>query len=118
MEYQRDNKKVIPKHPNYIVYENGYVARILTPGVYSTLIPDLSNGYPRVELDGKKEYISKLVLETFDPQPDKRLKVFHIDGDRMNCKLNNLVWLTPSEVQLYSSYTVEYRRKIFGRVRD
>lgn len=106
-------RKVIQKHPNYCVTEDGVVYRIMCEGAYLRLIPDLSTGYARVELDGKKEYISRLVLETFDPTDDETLKAFYIDGNPMNCHLSNLVWLTPSEIQRYSAYTVEYRKQFF-----
>lgn len=105
-------RKVIQNHPNYCVTEDGVVYRIMCEGAYLTLIPDLSTGYARVELDGKKEYISRLVLEAFNPTDDKTLKAFYIDGNPMNCHLSNLVWLTSSDIQRYSAYTVEYRKQI------
>ena len=107
-------RKVIERHPNYAVTDTGGVYRIFCPGCYSSLIPDLSNGYARVELDGKKEYIARLVLETFKPTDDETLRVFYIDGDRMNCNLSNLAWLTQSEIKRYSQYTVEYRKQLLG----
>lgn len=107
--------KVVSGHPNYCVDEHGIVRRIMLPGLYSTLIPDLSNGYARVDLDGKKEYIARLVLDAFDPTDDQSLKVFYIDGNKMNCRLSNLVWLSPSDIQLYSNYTIEYRMEKLSR---
>lgn len=108
-------RKVIERHPNYCVTEDGVVYRILCPGLYSTLIPDLSNGYARVDLDGTKEYIAKLVLEAFDPPRDLSHRVFYIDGDKMNCKLSNLVWMTPSDIAIYSEFTIERRKELFER---
>lgn len=102
-------RKIIEKHPNYAVSDSGVVYRILRTGVYSPLIPDLSNGYQRVDIDGIKESIGRLVLEAFRPEHDESLRVFYIDGNTSNCDISNLVWLTPSEVQLYSRYTIEYR---------
>lgn len=104
--------RVIERHPNYVVDEKGCVFRVICNGVYSQLIPDCSNGYFRYDLDGKKESAGRLVLEAFSPTDDPTLKVFYIDGDKFNPSLDNLVWLTPSEVQRYSAYTVEYRRKL------
>lgn len=98
----------ILKHPRYYVNENGEVFR-LHSGSWNQLKPDISNDYPRVDLDGVKEYVARLVLEAFDPQPEPCMRVFYIDGDHLNTKLSNLVWLTPSEIQLFSQYTVEYR---------
>jgi len=111
-------RKVIEKHPNYCVSEYGIVYRMICPGLYSSLIPDLSNGYARVNLDGVKEYIARLVLDAFDPPKDPSNKVFYIDGDKMNCHLSNLIWASPSEIQLYSTWTIEYRKEKLGRARD
>lgn len=77
-------------------------------------MPDFSAGGPRVDLDGRKEYIARLVLEAFDPTDNPNLKAFHIDGDKCNNNLDNLVWLTQSEIQRYSQYTIERRKEIFG----
>lgn len=108
-------RKDLVKHPNYCVSNVGVVYRTLLPGLYSVLEPDLSNGYARVDLDGKKEYIARLVLEAFKPvENSDELKAFYIDGDPMNCNLSNLIWATPSEVQLYSKWTVEYRKEKLG----
>ena len=106
----------ILKHPRYCVSDDGVVYRKERSGLFK-LSPDLSNGYARVCLDGKKENIGRLVLEAFDPSFDSSLKVFYIDGNKTNNRLDNLVWLNSSEVQLYSSYTIEYRKQSLGRRR-
>lgn len=108
-------RKVIEKHPNYCVTEDGVVYRMLCFGLYSPLTPDLSNGYARVDLDGTKEYIAKLVLEAFDPPKDLSYRVFYIDGNKMNYSLSNLTWLTPSDIERYSEYTIERRKELFER---
>lgn len=107
----------IRRHPKYVVSDHGVVYRVLCQGCYSMLIPDFSNGYARVDLDGVKEYVARLVLETFRPTNDPTLKVFYIDGNKTNNKLDNLCWLSPSDIQRFSAYTVEYRTKIL-RARD
>ena len=110
--------KRIERHPNYIINEFGYVYReyIRNGEEYLYYLkPDISNGYPRVDIDGKKEYIARLVLEAFKPPIDSRMRVFYIDGDKLNTKLENLCWLSPSDIQLYSQYTVEYRKQLFAQ---
>ena len=112
--------KRIERHPDYIINEFGYIYReyIRNGEEYLyDLKPDMSNGYPRVDLNGIKEYVARLVLETFEPPIDPRMRVFYIDGNRMNTRLSNLVWLSPSDIQLYSQYTVEYRQQLLGRRR-
>ncbi len=99
---------VIERHPNYYISDEGVVYRRERSGLFK-LKPDYSNGYARVDIDGCKEYIGRLVLETFGPPRNLSHRVFYIDGDKTNNRLDNLTWLSPSEVQLYSSYSIEYR---------
>lgn len=103
----------VRRHSNYYISDDGTVYRKTKRGL-SELIPDISNGYPRVDLDGRKEYVGRLVLETFCPCEDLSLKVFYIDGNPLNTNLRNLVWLSSSDVQLYSTYTMEYRLAALG----
>ena len=109
--------KRIEKHPNYFVDDLGFVYRDRC-GIACMLTPDMSNGYARVDLDGTNEYVARLVLEAFDPSPFTGLRVFYIDGNKTNCRLDNLAWLTPSEVQRYSQYTLDYRQEVLGRFQD
>lgn len=107
--------KRIERHPNYIVGSNGYVYRMDKNGFHE-LANDYSNGYARVDLDGIKENVARLVLEAFKPTTNpEKCKVSYIDGDTTNCDLSNLVWLTQSEVMLYSRYTPEYRKQLFAQ---
>lgn len=105
--------KQIPEHPNYGVSDTGSVFSIKDKGL-KELEKDISTGYPRVTLDGQKYYVSTLVATCFlDPPNESNKKIFLKDGNKLNCDVNNLVWLSPSEIQRYSQFTVEYRRKIF-----
>lgn len=99
-------------HPNYAISKDGVVYRKERSGFFK-LKPDYSNGYARVDIDGRKEYIGKIVLETFGPPREPSQRLFYIDGDKKNNALENLVWLTPSEIALYSTYTLEYRLSLF-----
>lgn len=106
--------KRIKGHPNYIVGTNGYVYRERKDGFHE-LANDYSNGYARVDIDGVKECVARLVLEAFKPSTNpKKCKVSYIDGDTTNCELSNLVWLTQSEVMLYANYIPEYRKQILS----
>lgn len=104
----------ICNHPKYIVSDEGVVYRKDNSG-YHELKPDYSNGYARVDLDGTKEYVGRLVLETFGSTRNLSQRLFYIDGDKTNNSIDNLVWLTPSEIALYSTYTLEYRLRMFDR---
>lgn len=102
--------KIIRNHPTYAVSNFGDVYSITDNGLVE-LKKDISTGYPRVKLDGKKEYVSNLVAQEFMKEPEANQKIFYIDGDKTNCCVENLIYLTPSEIQFNSHYTIEYRTK-------
>lgn len=108
--------KVIKEQPNYAVSETGRVFSIKPNGLVE-LKKDISNGYPRVNLNGKKYYVANLVANAFIPQQDVNLKIFYIDGDKENCNVENLIWLNNSDIQFFSHYTVEYRRYLAEQMR-
>ena len=59
-----------------------------------------SRGYRIITLTkNKKEYnlsVHRLVANTFIPNPDNLPQVNHIDGNKMNNKVDNLEWCTQS----------------------
>jgi len=71
------------------------------------LVPDIApNGYYRVTLsvDGKKtqKYVHRLLAEHFIPNPFLLPQVNHKDGNKLNCNLNNLEWVTARENVLHA----------------
>jgi len=85
--------------PLYFINKDGIVrnkhSRILSSEINSS-------GYARVSLykHGKKEkrFIHRLVLETFNPNPESStLDAHHIDSNIKNNSLSNLQWCTHSE---------------------
>ncbi len=63
------------------------------------LKPDIApNGYYRVSLtDGrrrKQKYVHRLLAELFIPNPDNLPQVNHKDGNKLNCSLDNLEWVS------------------------
>lgn len=108
-------QKEIEGHPDYAVTDSGEVISYKgrEPRI---LIPYYSGAYPKVTIDGEKRYIANLVAAAFWGKPiDPSYKVFYIDGNPSNCNSNNLAWLSQSNIQLYSQYTMEYRKQILGR---
>ena len=68
--------------------------RILKPQHQTT-------GYYKVTLSKngiKKQYtIHRLVAKTFLANPENKIEVNHIDGDKLNNNISNLEWTTPKE---------------------
>ncbi len=106
--------KAIKGHPDYYVSDKGYI--VSYKGVKPRkLIPDVSNGYLRVTIDGRKRYVADIVAEHFFTKPvNPYYKLFYIDGNIGNCSTENLIYLSPSDIQRFSAYTVEYRRQVLG----
>lgn len=108
----------INNHKNYYLDEKGNVYRRRN-NEYLILMPDLSNGYARVNLDGKNEMVGRLMGETFLPNENpNRTLIFHMDGNNINNCIENLIWVTPTEAQLLSRYLPEYRNALLYRMRN
>lgn len=69
------------------------------------------DGYHRARLwkNGKKAQVAlhRLVALAFCPNPEHKPQVNHKDGDRSNCKAENLEWVTNAENQ-------RHRRAVIG----
>jgi hypothetical protein len=95
--------KQIAKYPEYAVSNHGYVMRLTEGNTYKALeivMPHmLSVGYLAVNLFPSQDvgYVHRLVIETFfGPCPDG-YECHHIDGDKLNNRLDNLEWISKLE---------------------
>lgn len=63
--------------------------------------PNTQTGYWQVQLWRDNEsamvYVHRLVAEAFIPNPHGKPEVNHKDGNRQNCHVHNLEWVTSSE---------------------
>lgn len=106
--------KQVEGHPNYWVSTDGNVYSKHGDDYYRLQKDIVGNGHARVTLDGRKYYVSSLVMAAFEPCEDLTKKIFHIE-DRSDDSLSNLIWLTKSEIQRYSPYTSEYRKQLLAQ---
>lgn len=58
----------------------------------------------------KNKSIHRLVAETFLPNPDNLPYVHHIDGNRLNNRLENLKWVSEQENRAESSMLSKYKK--------
>lgn len=70
------------------------------------ITPNKGAHYYLIDLckDGKvkKHLVHRLIAETFIPNPQNKPQVNHIDGNKLNNKVENLEWCTRSENQKHS----------------
>jgi hypothetical protein len=98
--------------PEYFVSDDGYIYK-LVGGRSQRVKQDITNGYAVVKIHNKKYFVHKLVAEYFvGGRSDKKCRVIHLNFDNLDNNAENLMWVTPSEAQLYSQYTVEKRTKL------
>ncbi len=114
-EHNGEHLRRIKNHPRYFVSDAGYVYSHCTDELKQLQPEVLPNGHTRVMLDGNKEYIANLVMEAFNPKSIPNTFIFHVDDDKMNNDLNNLVWLTRPQIHMFSQYSVDYRKQMLGK---
>ena len=104
--------KIIRDHPNYAVSDQGNVYRITKDG-YKELKPILfRKKYLGVRIDGKDEFVHKLVMDAFSPAKDNgRDCISHIDKDLTNNKLSNLIRVNRSELKYMAPKLASVRIK-------
>lgn len=56
----------------------------------------IQNGYYAC----RKQYVHRIIAQLFIPNPENKPYVDHIDTNRLNNKVTNLRWVTPSENML------------------
>ena len=88
------NVKSLPRKTNNQYYKGLYLKQYIY------------KGYLRLQLTkhskSKWFLVHRLVAEAFIPNPKNKPQVNHIDGNKLNNKVDNLEWVTPSENQIHS----------------
>lgn len=72
-----------------------------------------SSGYPSFTKD-KIYLVHRMVAIAFIPNPENKLFVNHIDGNKQNNHVSNLEWVTKRENELHSVRVLGNKRNISG----
>ena len=82
---------------NYTISEEGIVKNSKTGRIMK-----INKGNVQITVNGKNtgRSVGKIVAEAFIPNPDNLPVVDHIDGDKMNNKVENLRWISNKQNSL------------------
>lgn len=117
--------KTIKNYPNYQVSDLGRVRSlerviIKKDGIRYTAKPYIlkpglgGKGYPSVSLERKTHIVSRLVAINFIPNPENKKQVNHIDGNKLNNRIDNLEWVSNLENCVHKFKNKETTSKYTG----
>jgi hypothetical protein len=97
MEAQRNEEqwRSVNGYVDYQVSNCGRVRRVKNGRIVQGVITD--HGYRRVSIKGKHLRVHRLVAEAFIDNPDNKLCVDHINGNKLDNAVSNLRWATYQE---------------------
>lgn len=99
--FQNEEWRTCPYNSNYEVSDIGRVRNKRRGNIISQRVNHC--GYATVTLGepgfahGKTKRVHRLVAEAFIPNPNNKLEVNHIDGNKLNNVPTNLEWVTSKE---------------------
>lgn len=93
--------KIIPKSKNYYVTEDGIVlsTKQWNDGMFYRELSRIKDfwGYLSVNIDGKIRKVHELVLTTWVGPCPTGMECRHLDGNKINNHIKNLIWGTRSD---------------------
>lgn len=98
----------------YYIDENGEIINYHGRKINHHFRTKNKNDYPYAEfrkntpngIIRKKILVHRLVAKFFIPNPNNLPQVNHIDGNKGNCHVSNLEWVSAGENQIHNRYTL------------
>ena len=86
--------EIVVDGSEFRVYKTGMIERKMKSGMWKE-IPNTMNhsqGYNVICINKKQYMRSRLIFLAFmnDVNPEKKILMHHLDGDRLNCSLDNM----------------------------
>jgi hypothetical protein len=75
----------------------------------------VSNGYHTFKIKYHVYTISRLVAETFIPNPDNKDYVNHINGDKLDDRVENLKWVTKKENSASHNKEISHPKRVIQK---
>lgn len=113
----------IDEFPNYQITKDGRVRNIKSGKERKPSVG--KRGYYVLSLRKDKKFylktLHRLIAITFIPNPQNKPEVNHIDGNKLNCSLENLEWVTRKENDRHARVTGLHTSdgdKMIGQFKD
>ena len=97
----------IAEFPQYQINENGTVRHSITLNERKATVGKRGYWVISFKKNGKfyLRTLHRLLAIAFIPNPENKREINHIDGNKLNCSLDNLEWVTPQENIIHARVT-------------
>ena len=73
-----------------------------------------NDGYLRIQIAGKTRLVHRIIAGTWITKPTGKDFVNHIDGNKQNCRVDNLEWVTRAE-NMQHAYNTGLKKPLCGK---